>query len=311
MPSTAAAMKMETYSYETALSVQEQVAWKIGDVITADSVFAMEKPFLPDSLAKTATIVGLSETEQRTLNQIRGHAYLTISATMKEFTLPFLLDYTRDRLTGDNARILAFLNYASEVAKHIHLLDIFRDVFKRATNIHDEYIAPAHELRLQVHKDHPLSTCLIMLHSQLMRARHNDDVKKAEQDLEPGFSLMIKSLWQEEAGHTLLTGRILEAVAANCTQTEIRQAVDEYIKIIRAFDQLLLMQADLDLDVLSLAIARQLDEDEKIRIKATQIQAYRWTFVGSALTQIQFLTVVGNLGLSEKTKLEEVSIDFC
>jgi hypothetical protein len=144
-----------------------------------------------------------------------------------------------------------------------------------------------------------------------MRARHYNDVEQAIQDLEPSFALMIKSLWREEAAHARLTEHIIEAVAVNCTQTEIRQAVDEYIKIVRAFDQLLLMQVDLDLDALSLTIGRRFEEDEKIKIKAAQIQAYRWTFVGSALTQKNFLATVGELGSSEKTKLEEVAIDFC
>jgi hypothetical protein len=105
MQSTASSLKAEIYSYETALSVSEQVAWKIDDVINANNGFDLGNPFLPDSLAKTAAIIGLTAAERRILNQIRGHAYLAISATMKDFTLPFLLDYTRDRLTGDNVRI--------------------------------------------------------------------------------------------------------------------------------------------------------------------------------------------------------------
>ena len=48
-----------------------------------------------------------------------------IFGIVEEFILPFLLDHARPHLLGDDWRVRAILNFASEEAKHIHLFKRF------------------------------------------------------------------------------------------------------------------------------------------------------------------------------------------
>ncbi len=65
-----------TYSYEAALSASETVNWRVEDLIGGGRELDFSKPFLPESLARVTPLSFLTQAEQRTLNQIRGHGYL-------------------------------------------------------------------------------------------------------------------------------------------------------------------------------------------------------------------------------------------
>ena len=63
------------------------------------------------------------------LNQIRGHAYLSIFGLIEEFIVPFVLDHARPYINGEDYRARAFLEFVSEEAKHIHLFRRFQEEF--------------------------------------------------------------------------------------------------------------------------------------------------------------------------------------
>ncbi len=51
------------------------------------------RPFMPENLARTASLDLLDAREKRILNHVRGHTYLAISGLVEEFILPFVLDH--------------------------------------------------------------------------------------------------------------------------------------------------------------------------------------------------------------------------
>ena len=66
------------YSYDGTLAAAQRVNWKIADIIGGDKRLDFTKPFMPESLARVEELSFLSRDEKRILNQIRGHAYLTM-----------------------------------------------------------------------------------------------------------------------------------------------------------------------------------------------------------------------------------------
>src|SRR5262245_63953005 len=64
------------YSYRATLATAQKVNWRIEDIIGGDKRLDFSKPFLPESLARVEPLDFLSADEKRTLNQIRGAAYL-------------------------------------------------------------------------------------------------------------------------------------------------------------------------------------------------------------------------------------------
>src|SRR5688500_10782108 len=110
------------FQYPAILAASTRAAWQIDDVIGRGAEFDFSRPFLPESLARTDELTMLSPEERLTLNHIRAHDYLCMFGVVEEFILPFLMDHIRDDLpNGDDTRIRALLQFASEEAKHIEL----------------------------------------------------------------------------------------------------------------------------------------------------------------------------------------------
>ena len=80
------------YSYQATLATAQKVNWRIEDIIGGDKRLDFSKSFMPESLARVEPLDFLRADEKRTLNQIRGAAYLGIFGLVEEFILPFVLD---------------------------------------------------------------------------------------------------------------------------------------------------------------------------------------------------------------------------
>ena len=119
------------FNYEATLASSLRAAWQLDDVLKADQELDFSRNFMPESLARTAELDMLTPAEQRILNQISAHQYLTIFGVVEEFILPFLLDHARTALREDAYHVRALLNFASEEAKHIHLFQRFHEAFVR------------------------------------------------------------------------------------------------------------------------------------------------------------------------------------
>ena len=113
------------FNYEATLASSLRAQWQLDDVLRADQDLDFSRSFMPESLARTAALDALNPFEQRILNQISAHQYLSIFGVVEEFILPFVVDHARPHLLGDDWRVRAILNFASEEAKHIHLFKRF------------------------------------------------------------------------------------------------------------------------------------------------------------------------------------------
>ena len=131
------------YTYQSALATAQKVNWRIEDIIGGDRRLDFSKPFLPESLAWVEQLDFLTAVEKRTLNQIRGAAYLSIFGLVEEFILPFVLDHARPRLQGDDYLVRALLQVAGEEAKNIQLFKRFRDEFEHGLGHDCAVIGPA------------------------------------------------------------------------------------------------------------------------------------------------------------------------
>ena len=64
-----------SYTYASALAASQRINWKVEDIIGDDKRLDFDKPFMPDALARTASL-DLPAREKLLLNQIRGNGYL-------------------------------------------------------------------------------------------------------------------------------------------------------------------------------------------------------------------------------------------
>jgi len=299
------------YSYEATLAASQRVNWRIEDIIGGDKQLDFTKPFLPETLARVEALGFLTADEKLALNQIRGHNYLYLFGLVEEFILPFVLDHARPQLHGDDYRARAFLQFASEEAKHIHLFKRFRAEFQDGFGTDCPVIGPPEEIARAVLSHHPLAVALVILHIEWMTQRHYLESIRDNRDLDPQFKSLLRHHWMEEAQHAKLDTLMVEALAASCSEAEIERAVEEYAQIGGLLDGGLQQQVAFDMDSFSQATGRVLTADEQDAFTTVQGQAMRWTFLGSGMTHENFLKTLEGLRPASRTQVETMAAAFC
>ncbi|MCO5169448.1 MAG: diiron oxygenase [Planctomycetes bacterium] len=298
------------YSYGALLETSQRVCWRLEDVIGGRSL-DFSRPFLPEALARTEALEGLSPDERRVLNQVRGHGYLCTFGIVEEFIVPFVLDHVRPRLDEGDERVRALLQFAGEEAKHIHLFRIFADMFRAGFATPCDVIGPADEIGRTVLSHHPLSVALAILQIEWMTQGHYVDAVHDDRGVDPLFRSLLKHHWLEEAQHAKLDTLMVEALAAGCHEDERERALDGYLDIGAFLDGGIGQQAELDAVALERAIGRRLPDEQRRAMIAQQRQAMRWTFLGSGMTHPEFLNTVERcLGLAARARVEAVAPMF-
>jgi hypothetical protein len=299
------------YTYQATLATAEGIRWRVEDIIGGEKRLEFTKPFLPESLARVEPLSFLTAEEMRTLNQIRGNAYLGIFGLVEEFILPFVLDHVRPKLQPDDYRTRALLQFASEESKHIQLFKRFAEDFERGFGTRCAVIGPPEAIAKAVLSHDPLAVALAILHIEWMTQRHYIDSARDDQELDPQFKSLLKHHWMEEAQHAKLDTLMVEALAEGRSPHEIEAAVEEYLEIGAFIDAGLEQQVELDLDAFMRATGRDLNEEEKNRFRQVQLQANRWTYLGSAMTHERVLATFESLSPAARKRVEEIAPAFC
>ena len=292
------------YSFKDLLQRAERITWRVEDLIGGDKKLDFKRPFMPESFARTAELDFLSADEKRTLNHIRGASYLAIFGLVEEFILPFVLDHARPYLNGEDYRLRAFLEFASEEAKHIHLFHRFREDFTAGFGVRCDVIGPPEAIAAHVLAQPPLGVALLILHIEWMTQRHFQDSVTDDDTLDPQFKSLLLHHWMEEHQHAQLDALMVQAIAENMSKAEIEAGIDSYLGLGGFFDEGLKQQAALDLDALQRAIGRTLQDKERERFLAQQHQANRWTYLGSGMSHPRFLETVGELSVEKRRMIE-------
>lgn len=299
------------YKFENILDASRKAAWEIEDIIQEDSSLDFSCNFLPEGLARTGALPDLTPLEKRTLNQIRGHEYLCMFGLVEEFILPFVLDHARPQLNGDDHRVRALLQFASEEAKHIHLFKMFHRVFRKGAGYKCDVIGPPEAVAAEVLRHDPLSVAIIILHIEWMTQQHYlEDVKNAG-EIEPLFASLLRHHWMEEAQHAKMDALMVQALAADRDEDGIQRAIDGYFEIGMFLDNGLRQQTELNLDALQRATRWNPTAADREAVLAQQHQALRWTYLGSGMRHPRFRQIIGEISPAALMRIDEASPMFC
>lgn len=299
------------YSFRETLVASQRVSWRIEDIIGGDKQLDFSKPFMPESLVRMRDMYFLTDEERLVLNQIKGHTYLSIFGLVEEFILPFVLDHVRPSLDRDDYRVRAFLQFASEEAKHIQLFKTFTEEFHKNFPTECAVIGPSSVIAQTILSHQPLAVALTILLIEWMSQRHYVESIKDDQQLDEQFKSLLKNHWLEEAQHAKLDTLMVEALAKEMTEAEIEKAVDEFLEIGGFLDEGMKQQAIFDLEAFERATGSELSESEREEFIAIQHQANRWTYLGSGLTHPKFLATLEKLSPAQRRRIEDVSPVFC
>jgi hypothetical protein len=301
---------LDRYSYQGALAASEVIHWRVEDIIGGDKRLDFTKPFMPESLARVEELSFLDTDEKRILNQIRGNAYLTIFGLVEEFILPFVLDQTRPHLSGDDYRVRALLQFAGEEAKHIQLFKRFRQEFEEGFGVFCPVVGPPEAVANAILAHDPLGVAITTLHIEWMVQRHYLESVKDDQHLDPQFKSLLKHHWIEEVQHAKLDTLMIEALAAGRNEQQIMDGVEEYLDIGGFLDGAMKQQVEFDLDSFERASGRELNKEEEEEFRRKQLQANRWTYLGTGMTHPKVLETLESLTPLARRRIESVSPAF-
>ena len=293
------------FNYQATLASSLRAQWQLDDVLRADQDLDFSRNFMPESLARTAAIDTLNASEQRILNHISAHQYLSIFGVVEEFILPFLMDHAREHVRGDDWRIRAFLNFASEEAKHIHLFKRFHDAFVRGFPTECRMIGPSEAIGAEILKHDPLAVGLVILMIEWMTQEHYVGSIRDDGDLDPLFKSLLKHHWMEEAQHAKLDTLIVHTLAEGLSAEQMDRVMGEFFEIGAFLDGGLKQQAEFNLDALETAIGRKLDN--RGELIAQQHQAARWTYIGSGMVHERFRATLATLSPSAEARVAEAA----
>ena len=293
------------FNYEATLASSLRAQWRLDDVLRADQDLDFSRKFMPESLARTAAVESLNPVEQRLLNQISAHQYLSIFGVVEEFILPFVVDHARPHLLGDDWRIRAILNFAGEEAKHIQLFKRFHAAFVRGFPVECQMIGPSEAIGAEVLRHDPLAVGLVILMIEWMSQQHYLGSIRDDGDLDPLFKSLLKNHWMEEAQHAKLDTLIVDALAEGRTEEEIDKALDGFFEIGAFLDAGLKTQAGFNLDALETVIGRKLENREAI--EAQQHQAARWTYIGSGMVHERFRDTLRAMSRRAEERMAEAA----
>jgi len=301
-----------TLTHEAILGAQQRTpSWRVEDLIGGERQLDFTKSFMPEGLAGVESLPFLNRDQRRTLNQIRGHEYLSIFGLVEEFILPFVLDHARPRLRDDDHRVRALLQFAGEEAKHIQLFKRFREEFEAGFAQRCEVIGPPEDVAREVLSKPALSVALVTLQIEWMSQRHYLESVSDDGSLDPQFKSLLRHHWMEEAQHAQLDTLVVEELAASCSETEREQALQGYLEVGTFLDAGLKQQAELDLASLERAAGRVLDPESRWEFLTQQHQAMRWTYLGSGMTHPRFLQALESIGPRARATIAEITPTFC
>jgi len=299
-----------SFSYEGVLASSQRAAWKIEEVLPDGASLDFSRPFLPETLARTAGVEGLDVRERLILNHVRGHEYLSIFGLVEEFILPFVLDHARPLLNGDDHRVRALLQFAGEEAKHIHLFRCFHETFVRGFGEGCSVIGPADAIGAEILRHDPLAVALVILQVEWMTQAHYVDSVHRNGDLDPLFASLLRHHWMEEAQHARLDTLMVEALAESRSEVGIMAAVEQYLEIGAFIDAGLKAQTELNLSAFERAAGRTLNSAERDAFLAQQHQAARWTYLGSGMAHERFRATLRDLSPAALARVEAVAPAF-
>jgi N-acyl-D-aspartate/D-glutamate deacylase len=297
----------EQLSYRALLETSQAVNWRIDDLVGGERRLDFSRPFLPETFARTAPLGFLSPGEKLALNHVRARGYLAMFELVEQFVVPFVAEQANAAHADEPFRAPALRQFVREENKH---REMFRRVladFDAEFGVECGLIGPAEDIRQAVLAHCDTAVAIAVLGLEWMSQGHYVEAVKDDAALDPQFKSLLEHHWQEEAQHARLDGLMLLEMAAD----DMERAIDEYFEIGALFDDGFRTQAGLDLDSFERAVARALSAEERAQFVAVQHQALRWTFLGSAMSNENFLAVLAALTPAGRDRVAAAAPGFC
>jgi len=281
--------------YARAIAASKRVRWSIEEDVIRHRKFDTNQKYLPDGLSKAKEFTFLSDSEQRYLSQIQGRTYANVFGLVERFINAKVLEISREHWLGDQTALEALVRFSDEELKH---QELFRRIEKLAAETMPagyRFMPQPDEVARVVLGKSTWAVLALTLDIELFTQMHYRQSIEPDENLSPLFKDVFLFHWKEESQHAILD----ELEWVRCDRTMSTQgrdnAVDEFIQLVAAVDGILQVQAAEDSRYFAETCGRRMSSDEREKLEAGVLRAYRWQYIFSGAQHPHFIKVLTSL----------------
>src|SRR5262247_701380 len=278
--------------YARAVAASKRVRWSIEEDVIRQRRFDTGQKFLPDGLSKLKEFGFLSEDEQRYLSQIQGRTYANIFGLVERYIAAKVLELSRDHWLGDQTALEALVRFTDEELKHQELFRRVEAMVVVDMPVGYTFLPQPNEVANAVLSKSTWAVLGLTCNIELFTQAHYRQSIEPDAALSELWKDVFLFHWKEESQHAILDE--LEWLRENdkLTPDERDAAVSDLIDLVGAVDGILQVQAKADADYFFQVCGRTFDAAQEQQVRDTMLQAYRWQYIVSGVTDDRFLKIL-------------------
>jgi hypothetical protein len=281
--------------YAKAIEVSKRIRWDIDRDVIRGRKFDVTKKFLPDGLSKVERLTFLDAGEKRLVSQIQGRTYANIFGLVERYIGAKILEISREHWLGDQTALEALVRFTDEELKHQELFRRVEAMVAADMPAGYTFLPQPNDVAAAVLSKSTWAVLGLTCHIELFTQAHYRQSIEPDAALSELWKDVFLFHWKEESQHAILDELEWHREDAKLTPDERDLAVSDLIELVAAVDGMLQIQAKADADYFMRVCGRTFDDAQVQQLRDTMLQAYRWQYIVSGVTDERFRKILGGM----------------
>jgi hypothetical protein len=278
--------------YAKAIEVSKRIRWDIDRDVIRGRKFDVTKKFLPDGLSKIERLTFLDTGEKRLMSQIQGRTYANIFGLVERYIGAKILEISREHWLGDQTALEALVRFTDEELKHQELFRRVEAMVAADMPAGYTFLPQPNDVANAVLSKSTWAVLGLTCNIELFTQAHYRQSIEPDAALSELWKDVFLFHWKEESQHAILDELEWLREDAKLTPEQRDAAVTDLIDLVGAVDGILQVQAKADTDYFFRVCGRAFDEAQAQQVRDTMLQAYRWQYIVSGVTDDRFLKIL-------------------
>jgi len=285
----------DTSRYAQALRTSKRLRWDIDQDVFRNRELDFSQHFLPAGLSRLGAIPFLEPSDQRLLSQIQGRTYANVFGLVERFINAKVLELSRDHYFGDQVALEALVSFSCEELKHQELFRRLEQMIAAGMPAGYRLLLQPDEVARVVLGKSSWAVLALTCHIELFTLVHYRESIASDAQLSPLYKDVFLYHWQEESQHAILDELEWRREDQKLGAAERDAAVDDFISLVGAVDQLLQLQAPADVAYFLENCSGRYVGARVEQLHAAVLAAYRYQYIVSGARNPRFLQLLGSL----------------
>ncbi len=285
----------ERNRFARCIAASKRVRWDTEADVIRGRKFSVGEKFLPDGLSLIDRLTFLTADQKCFLSQVQGRTYANVFGLVERFINAKILELSRDHWMGDQVALEALVRFSDEELKHQAL---FRRIEHLAADVMPDgyrFAPDPNDVANAVLGKSSWAVLLLTLHIELFTQQHYQESMAADHRLSVLYKDVFRFHWVEESQHARIDEMELRRIDADLSEEERDHAIEEFIELVGAVDQVLQLQAAEDARYFLRVAGEGLTEADAQVLEGGVLRAYRWQYILSGAQHPHFQKVLSSL----------------